>query len=111
VNNIFRPSPVFGYTVLQGQELFQPSFFGFPVFFDVFSAFGKGYDSPLGDNNDLQQGICFVPFYSGVLICLKMSIKGGMDCIDHIPFPIYPISALSLLPFTLFYMRSPCRHR
>jgi hypothetical protein len=62
---------MFGDAVLQGEELSQPGFFGFSVFFDVFPAFGKGHDGQQGDNDNLYQRIRLVSFYSGVLDMLE----------------------------------------
>jgi hypothetical protein len=39
---------VFGYALLQWQELFQPSFLGFSLFFDVFPAIGERHDGQQG---------------------------------------------------------------
>jgi hypothetical protein len=57
---------MFGYAVLQGQELSQLCFLGFSVFLDVFPAFGEGHDGQQGDNDDFYQGVSLVPFDPGV---------------------------------------------
>jgi hypothetical protein len=46
---------MFGDAVFQGEELSQPPFLGFSVFFDVFPPFGKGHDGQQGDNDNFYQ--------------------------------------------------------
>jgi hypothetical protein len=57
--------------VLQGEGLPQPCFFGLPVFFNVFPAFGESHDGQQGDNDNLEQGIVFVPLDPWVFDMLK----------------------------------------
>jgi hypothetical protein len=40
------------HAMFQGEELFQPGFFGFPVFFDVFPPFCESHDGQQGDKDN-----------------------------------------------------------
>jgi hypothetical protein len=62
---------MFGNAVLQGEGLFQPPFFGFPVSFDGFPPFGESHGGQQGNNDNFYQGIRFVPFDAGVFGILE----------------------------------------
>jgi hypothetical protein len=68
---------VFGDTVFQGEQRFQPGFFGFSVQFDVFPAFGEGRHRQKGDDDTFDKGTAFFRSIRGSLMSLKKSMMGG----------------------------------
>jgi hypothetical protein len=66
-----------GDPLFQGEQRFQPDFFGFSIPLDVFPAPGKGQHHQQGDDDTFDEGILLLPVYERVLISLKKSIIGG----------------------------------
>jgi hypothetical protein len=62
---------VFGNTLFQGEKAFQPGFFGFPVQFDVFPAFGEGHHCQKGDGDNFDKGTAFFSLNSRVVDVVK----------------------------------------
>jgi hypothetical protein len=72
-----------GNTISQGEKLFQSSFFGFPVQFDVFPPFGEGHNSQKGDDNNFDGGIAFLSVDSRIFEVIKKVEYGWYGFEDH----------------------------
>jgi hypothetical protein len=89
---------VLGDAVFQGEKLLQPCFFGFPVQFDVFPALGKSHRRQKGDDDNLDEGVAFLPVDPRVFNVVKKIDNGwyGLGTHQRLQSPLYRLF-LSLL--------------
>jgi hypothetical protein len=89
--------------VFQGEQRFQPGFFGFSVQFDVFPAFGEGRHRQKGDDDTFDKGTAFFRSIRGSLMSLKKSMMGGYGFGDHyyLQSHLYRLFLSLLYPFLM----------